>query len=125
IAKEEAERLKKLEDARQKRMRGEESEEEERPKKGKAAQKQQEPESDDESEAGDAEAYGLGDGLASLVSRRLADNPDELVEGDYDMEESLGADGDDDSADFSDDYNSDVSEPEVGEDDEDLDAEFL
>lgn len=117
-ALEEAQRLKELEEARLKRMRGEVDSEDEkekkRDKKGGNAE-------DDE------EDYGFGEGipesLATMVEQQS--NPDELVDGDYEHDDDFEDLDSDNGAEHSDDYDSDVSEPFIGSDEDDLDAEFL
>ncbi|KAF8477301.1 nucleolar protein 14 [Kalaharituber pfeilii] len=112
-AQEEAERLKKLEEERQMRMRGETGSDDENDREGL---KQVD---------GDDDNFGLGSGIPVMLSTKGGQpNPDELVDGDYEVDESFEDDGS--GAEYSDDYNTDVSEPEAGEGDEDdLDAEFL
>lgn len=137
-AAEEAERLRKLEDARLKRMRGEEVSEDEgqakverrreriRRKKGKG-EESEESDSDKEvsenDEEGEAEYFGFG-------KKQVYDpnpNPDEIVEDEYMNAEDVDFDGDeldgmlekDDNAEKSDDYDSEVSMPENDEDSED------
>ncbi|PWW76279.1 Nop14-like protein [Tuber magnatum] len=99
---EESERLKKLEEARQKRMRGEEVSGDER----------EAPSGDDEADFGDAAGYGLGAGIPTApVGGNF--NPDELVDGDYEVSEDGYIDVDENGevnasgAEHSDDYNSD------------------
>jgi len=110
----EAERVKRLEEARLKRMRGEVDSEDENDKdKGKAASKE------DDGEEG--EDYGLGKGIPETLPTRAEQlpNPDELVDGDYMYDD--GFEGLDNSSDAE--HNSVASLP--GSDDERFDAEFL
>lgn len=103
-AAEESERLKKLEEDRLRRMRGEESDQEEQ------IAAQEDPGDLAEERVTDAAAYGLGDGIpVGAVSQAIADeNPDALLEGDYvassddyvDVDDEGMVDGD---AEFSDD----------------------
>ncbi|KAG0125665.1 nucleolar protein 14 [Tuber indicum] len=120
---EESERLKKLEEVRQKRMRGEDSGGEKEALGG-----------DDEVDLGDAAEYGLGAGVPMApVGGNF--NPDELVDGDYEASEDgyidVDENGEANASDTEqlDDYNSDYSsvggsddEPEEGEDDDFLEA---
>lgn len=105
-ALEESEILRKLEEARQIRMRGEEDSEDE-----KAAA---EVDGDDELELGDATEYGLGRGIPeAAVKDKNQENPDELLEGHYEVSEDGYVDVDDDGvvdgsgAEFSDDFDPD------------------
>lgn len=112
---EESERLRKLEEARQKRMRGEEeSEDEEAAPRGG---------DDDDTGFGDAAAYGLGAGIPEMPVQGH-DNPDELVDGDYEISEDgymeAGGGGSINASDakFPDDPDSDYSEPGSEEEDD-------
>ncbi|RPA94818.1 Nop14-like protein [Choiromyces venosus 120613-1] len=119
---EESERLKKLEEARQKRMRGEEDSGDEREAPG----------GDDEVDFGDAAEYGLGAGIPMApVGGNI--NPDELVDGDYEVSEDGYIDVDENgevnasNAEHSDDYTSDYSGAGGSDDEleEDEDDDFL
>lgn len=121
-ALEESERLLKLEQARQRRMRGEIDSEDERADVDAGG--------DDELEFGDAAGYGLGRGIPEAVlPDRTGDNPDELLDGDYEVSEDGYVDVDEDGvvdgsvAEFSDDFDED-EEVEVSSEDEDED-DFL
>lgn len=121
-ALEESERLRKLEEARQRRMRGEEDSEDE--------QAAHEGEGDDELEFGDAAGYGLGRGIPeAVVLDRTQENPDELLDGDYEVSEDGYVDVDENGivdgsgAEFSDDFDSD-NEIAAGSNDEEED-DFL
>ena len=101
---EESERLKKLEEARQMRMRGEEDRRDE----------EEAPGGDGEVDFGDAAEYGLGAGVPMApVEGNI--NPDELVDGDYEISEDGYIDVDEDGevnasdAERSDDYGSGYS----------------
>lgn len=104
-ALEESERLRKLEEARQRRMRGEEESED-----GRTVG---DGDGDDELEFGDAAGYGLGRGIPeATVSGRTQENPDELLDGDYEVSEDGYVDVDEDgvvggNGEFSDDFDSD------------------
>lgn len=117
-ALEESERLRKLEEARQRRMRGEEDSEDERVAGDGGG--------DDELEFGDAAGYGLGRGIPEAVLPDRTENPDELLDGDYEVSEDGYVDVDEDGivggsgAEFSDDFD-DEGEIEVGSDDEEDD----
>ncbi|KAF8245940.1 Nop14-like protein [Wilcoxina mikolae CBS 423.85] len=81
-AAEESERLKKLEEARLRRMRGEEESEDEQVA-GDVMDEDQE-----EERITDAAAYGLGSGISSAIPRVIGDeNPDALLDGDYEVSE--------------------------------------
>lgn len=116
---EESERLRKLEEARQRRMRGDEDSEDERPE-GDAG-------GDDELEFGDAAGYGLGRGIpVAVLPDRTGDNPDELLDGDYEVSEDGYVDVDEDGvvggsgAESSDDFDQDEEvEAGSGDDEED------
>lgn len=105
-AAEESERLKKLEEDRLRRMRGEESDQEEQA----AAQVEEDSDGLADERVTDAAAYGLGDGIpAAAVSRVITnENPDALLEGDYVVSDDDYVDVDDEGmvdgdAEFSDD----------------------
>jgi len=119
---EESERLKKLEEARQTRMRGEGDSRDE----GGAL------DGDDEVDFGDAAEYGLGAGVPMApVGGNI--NPDELVDGDYEVSEDGYIDVDENGevnasdAEHSDDYGSDYSGASGSGDEleEDGDDDFL
>ena len=111
-AQEEVERLKRLEEARLKRMRGEVDSDDNEGSKGPRNIEDGDEEKED---------FGLGRGIPEAVlDAEKRPNPDELVDGDYEVDsdfEDLGS-----GAEHSDDYNSDVSEPLTGDSD---DEEFL
>ncbi|KAH0607638.1 uncharacterized protein H6S33_002672 [Morchella sextelata] len=134
-ALEESERLRKLEEARQRRMRGEEDSEDER-----TAAKEAAAADDDDFEFGDATEYGLGRGIPDAAAAEQAqENPDELLDGDYEVSEvseasedgyvDVDEDGnvDGSGAEFSDDYDSDaeVAAGSDEEEDDDGDDDFL
>ncbi|TGZ83206.1 Nop14-like protein [Ascodesmis nigricans] len=107
-AAEESERLKKLEDERQRRMRGEDVSDKENDND------QANPDSiDDEDYRGDHAVWGLGEGLRPAINPKYADmNPDELVDGDYEVSEDGYVDVDEAGVvegDMSDDYDSEAS----------------
>lgn len=119
---EESERLKKLEEARQKRMRGE----------GDSRDEGEAPGGDDEVDFGDAAEYGLGTGVPMVpVGGNI--NPDELVDGDYEVSEDGYVDVDENGevnasdAEHSDDYGSGYSGAGNSSDEleEDGDDDFL
>ncbi|CUS12600.1 unnamed protein product [Tuber aestivum] len=119
---EESERLRKLEEARQKRMRGEEVSGDEREASG----------GDDEVGFGDAAEYGFGAGIPMApVGGNF--NPDELVDGDYEVSEdgyiSVDENGEVNAtgAEHSDDYSSEYSGVGGSDDEleEDEDDDFL
>lgn len=116
-ALEESERLRKLEEARQRRMRGEEDSEDERVAG--------DGDGDDELEFGDAAGYGLGRGIPEAVLPERPDNPDELLDGDYEVSEDGYVDVDEDGvvdgsgAELSDDFDEGEVEADSGDDDED------
>ncbi|KAF8456365.1 nucleolar protein 14 [Terfezia claveryi] len=119
----EAERLKKLEKARLKRMRGEVDSEDEKDKtkdKEKTAGKEEE-------DGDEAEDYGFGKGIPETLLTRAEKppNPEELVDGDYEYDNDFESLDDSSDAEHSDDYDSDVSEPLLGPDDEEFDTKFL
>jgi len=121
-ALEEAERLKKLENARFKRMRGEEDSEDEKDKK-----RDKEKTAGKEDDNDEEEDYGFGAGIPEALPTRAEQppNPDELVDGDYEYDNDFGGLDNSSDGEHSDDYDSDVSEPLPGSDDEEFDAEFL
>jgi len=81
-ATEESERLKKLEEARLRRMRGEEESEDEEVG-GNVMNEDHE-----EERITDAAAYGLGSGISGAPPRVIGDeNPDALLDGDYEVSE--------------------------------------
>ncbi|RPA81375.1 Nop14-like protein [Ascobolus immersus RN42] len=134
-AAEEAERLRKLEEARLKRMRGEEDSDVEMEKadrkrerrrrrkdKDESESESEKEEVDEDDEEGEAEHFGFG-------KKPVYDpnpNPDEIVEDEYMDAEEVDFDDDEldgmlekGDANQSDDYDSDVSMPENEEDSED------
>lgn len=126
---EESERLRKQEEARQRRMRGEEDSEDERTAGDR--DRDGDGDGDDELELGDAAGYGLGRGIPEAVlPDRVGENPDELLDGDYEVSEDGYIDVDEDGvvdgsgAEFSDDFDEE-EEAEVGSDDDDDDDDFL
>lgn len=131
-AAEEAERLRKLEEARLKRMRGEEDSDEEMEEEKKKEKKHGNLDEfdEDEMEIGEAEHFGFGKRSYESSSKAAYSNPDEILDEKFiagedlelDEEEIDGLLNDVDGAEFEDDYNSDVSDVEG---DEDSDAEFL
>ena len=122
-ALEEAERLKRLEEARLKRMKGEVDSEDERDKKDREQTASKEEGEGDEEE----EDYGFGKGIpeALLARAEQSPNPDELIDGGYEYNNDFEDLDNSSDAEHSDDYDSDVSEPLPGSDDEEFDAEFL
>ncbi|KAH8152967.1 uncharacterized protein LAJ45_03194 [Morchella importuna] len=125
-ALEESERLRKLEEARQRRMRGEEDSEDER-----TAAKEADIGGDDDFEFGDATEYDLGRGIPdAAIPDKTQENPDELLDGDYEVSEDGYVDVDEDGnvdgsgAEFSDDYESDA-EVAAGSDKDDEEDDFL
>ena len=122
-AAEESERLKKLEDARQRRMRGEESEGE-GPADGADDQDRG---WEEEERIAEAAVYGLGDGIPGAVLRAKPDgNPEDYLDGDYEVSEDgyvdVGEDGMvDGDIDFSDEDDSGAgTDAEADEDEEDF-----
>jgi len=94
-AVEESERLKKLEDARQRRMRGEESEEEENANGADAMDEDRGWE--EEERITEAAAYGLGDGIPGAVHPAMPEgNPEDYLDGDYEVSEDGYVDVDED-----------------------------
>ncbi|KAF8424701.1 nucleolar protein 14 [Tirmania nivea] len=123
-ALEEAERLKKLEEARLRRMRGEVDSEDEQGKKKDKQETAKKEEEDDDDEEGD---YGFGKGIPETLPARAKQppNPDQLVDGDYEYDKDFEGLDNSSDAEHSDDYDSDVSKPLPESDDEEFDAEFL
>ena len=112
LASEQAEMLKKLEQSRLKRMRGEAD---------------SEAESEKESATGDDEEvdYGFGKGILQEPTMKVPYqlNPDEFVDGDYQSsDDSIGVGS---CAEHSDDYDSDISESIPRSNDDEFDMEFL
>lgn len=112
LAAVESERLKKLENDRLRRMRGESvTDDEEEVKKKNSPEEPME--MDDAEYPGDAAAYGFAEGIPSAADRYADMNPDELVDGDYEVSEDGYVDVDEDGLvqgdDMSDDYDSDAS----------------
>lgn len=124
-AAEEAERLKRLEEARIKRMNGEIDSDDEMLDEKEKEREQGRVEEDDEEEVGEAEHFGFG---KRTFEKPAYTNPDEIVEDDFLSEDlNMAEDEIDDlldqaELDQSDDYDSEVSDVE---DEDDLDAEFL
>ena len=120
-------RLRKLEEARQRRMRGEEEPEDVLTEKAQAAELAA-MEEDDHDERGDAAQYGLGGGIPIPVTASpfAAMNPDELLDGDYEVSDDedgyvdVDADGNlNSAAEMSDDYdNESISGSELADSDE-------
>ncbi|KAI5798891.1 nucleolar protein 14 [Geopyxis carbonaria] len=124
-AAEESERLKALEEARLRRMNGEEvTDDEDDGKKGKTQKSAVEDE--DEEQVGDGEHYGLGAGIPMPARFAMPDhNPDELVDGDYEVSDDGYVDVDEDGelqGDYSDDFeagsDAEISAAEDSEDDD-------
>ncbi|KAI5847010.1 nucleolar protein 14 [Tricharina praecox] len=130
----ESERLKKLEDARQRRMRGEESEDEGPADGADGADAMDEDRGwEEEERITEAAAYGLGDGIPGAVPRDVPHgNPEDYLDGDYAVSEDDYVDVDEDGmvdgdVDFSDDEDDSVtgSDAEVDSDEEDFLADVL
>jgi nucleolar protein 14 len=117
-AAEESERLKKLEEARQRRMKGEEDSEDGEVRDGGA--------DEDDEQIDDATLYGLGGGIPQRAIPN--ENPDTFLDGDYEVSDDGFVDVDNDGmihgdADLSDNLDTDdslvASGNEVGDSDED------
>jgi nucleolar protein 14 len=123
-AAEESERLKKQEEARQRRMRGEESDDEQ------PADAMDDDKIDEEFT--EATAYGLGDGIPVAQPRVLPhdDNPEDFLDGDYEVSEDGYVDVDeegmvDGDGVFSDDDESSAEGSDEDEDEDDDEEDFL